>query len=168
MPTMQEPEFQSRPGAMFALVGWLLLCLAVAFHSMICVWHGLPRWYAGLIKPPLNASAFVFGLAWGSLALLTAIAVWMVWKTRPSPCRSRGLRLFLAQLLLSFLWAWIFFLRHQLLTSLVDLLALLIALLLIVFTFKKMSVVAAWLMVPAVAWVAYLGYLNLAFWRLNP
>src|ERR1700744_5975547 len=165
MPTIQEPkpepQFEPRPRSGLVLVGWLMLCLVVAFHSMICSWHGLPGWYAGLIKPPLNTAKSLFFTAWTALAMLMAFAVWIVWKTRPSPCRYRGLRLFWAQILLNFLWAWIFFARHQLLTSLVDIFALLVALLLLIFTFRKMSTIAAWLMVPSLAWTTYLAYLNL-------
>jgi translocator protein len=172
MPTMQEPkleaQFGPRPRSGLMLIGWLAICLVVAFHSMVCSWHGLPVWYAGLIKPPLNPPGYLFAVAWSVLAVLAAFAVWIVWKTRPSPCRYRGIRLFWAQLLLGFLWTWVFFARHQLLTSLVDVLALVAALLLLILNFKKMSVLAAWLMVPSLAWAAYLGYLNLALWRLNP
>jgi translocator protein len=96
-----------------------------------------------------------------------AVAAWIVWKTRPSPCRYRGLRLFLVQLGLNLLWTWIFFSTHQILTAFVDLVALWAAILLTLLTFKKMSTTAAWLLVPCLAWVTFAGYLNIAIWRLN-
>ena len=104
---------------------------------------------------------------WTVLYTLMAIAAWIVWKTRPSPCRHRGLRLFCVQLALNFLWTWIFFDRHQIGTALVSIIVLWVGILLTILTFKKMSTPAAWLLIPYLAWVSFAGYLNLAFWRLN-
>ena len=86
MGTQPEP----RPHAAIALVAWLLLCFAVGvdlfdFHS-----SSLPTWYAALVKPPLNPPNWLFGPVWTLLYTLMAIAAWIVWKTRPSPCRRRG------------------------------------------------------------------------------
>jgi translocator protein len=96
-----------------------------------------------------------------------AIAAWIVWKTRPSPCRRRGLRLFCVQLGLNFLWGWIFFDRHQIGTAFADIIVLWVAILLTILTFKKMSTTAAWLLVPYLAWVTFAAYLNFGLWRLN-
>jgi tryptophan-rich sensory protein len=35
------------------------------------------------------------------------------------------------------------------------------------FTFAKISVTAAWLLVPYLAWVSYAAALNFAIWQLN-
>jgi tryptophan-rich sensory protein len=68
---------------------------------------------------------------------------------------------------LNCLWPWIFFGTHQILTAFVDLAALWAAILLTLLAFKKMSITAAWLMVPYLAWVTFAGYLNIAIWHLN-
>jgi translocator protein len=163
MATQVEP----RPRAAVALIGWLALCFAVAAGSAVFAARGIPGWYAGLIKPPLNPPNQLFGPVWTVLYTLMAVAAWIVWKTRPSPCRKRGLVLFCVQLGLNFLWTWIFFGRHQIGTALADIVALWVAIFLTILTFKKVSVTAAWLLVPYLAWVTFAGYLNLAFWRLN-
>jgi benzodiazapine receptor len=72
------------------------------------------------------------------------------------------------QLALNFLWTWIFFGWHQIGTALADIVVLWVAILLTILTFKKMSVTAAWLLVPYLAWVTFATYLNIAFWRVNP
>jgi len=160
-----QPE--ARPHAAAALIAWLVLCFAVAGISSIFTAHSLTTWYAALVKPPLNPPNWLFGPVWTLLYTLMAIAAWIVWKTRPSPCRRRGLRLFCVQLGLNFLWTWIFFGYHQMGTAFVDIVVLWIAILLTILTFKKMSTTAAWLLVPYFAWVTFAGYLNLAIWRLN-
>jgi tryptophan-rich sensory protein len=157
----------SRPNSSIALIGWLGLCFAVGVVSAIISTHAIPTWYAGLIKPPLTPPNQLLGPVWTVLYTLMAIAAWIVWKTRPSPCRRRGLRLFCVQLALNFLWTWIFFDRHQIGTALASIIVLWVAILLTILTFKKMSTSAAWLLIPYLAWVSFAGYLNLAFWRLN-
>ena len=163
MPSQDE----SRPHSRTVLIGWLALCFAVGVAGSIFAGRAIPTWYAALVKPPLNPPNHVFGPVWSVLYTLMAISAWIVWKTRPSSCRRRGLRLFLVQLALNFLWTWIFFGAHQMLTAFADLVALWAAILLTLLTFKKMSTTAAWLLVPYLAWVTFAGYLNFAIWRLN-
>jgi len=150
-----------------ALVGWLVLCYTVAGISSIFTAHNIPTWYATLAKPPLNPPNWLFAPVWTLLYTLMAIAAWIVWKTRPSPCRRRGLLLFYVQLALNFLWSWIFFDRHQIGTAFAGIVVLWVAILLTILTFKKMSTTATWLLVPYLAWVTFAGYLNFAIWRLN-
>jgi tryptophan-rich sensory protein len=167
MSTSSQPAFPPRPRAMLALIGWLVLCFAVAGISSIFSAHGIPTWYAELVKPALNPPNWVFAPVWIALYALMAIAAWLVWKTRPSGCRLRGLRLFFVQLWFNLLWSWIFFSRHQAGTAFIDIAVLWIAILLTLLNFRKVSVTAAWLLAPYLAWVAFAGYLNLALWRLN-
>ena len=161
-------QTESRPGSGLALAGWLLLCFAVALASSLFSAESIATWYAGLIKPPLNPPDKLFGPVWTVLYTLMAFSVWIVWKTRPSPCRRRGLLLFCIQLGLNLLWTWSFFGRHQPLTALCDIAVLWIAIFLTILTFRKMSRTAAWMLVPYLAWVTFASYLNVAIWRLNP
>jgi translocator protein len=164
---MMATGVQIRPHSRAALVGWLALCFGVASGSFIFAARSIPTWYPALAKPPLTPPSQAFGPVWTVLYALMAVSAWIVWKTRPSPCRTRGLRLFLIQLALNLLWNWIFFGAHQVLTAFVDLIALWAAILLIILTFRKMSHTAAWLLAPYLVWVTFAGYLNLAIWKLN-
>jgi tryptophan-rich sensory protein len=163
----QQPIPRPRPHATLALIGWLALCFAVDGISSVFIVHNIHGWYAGLAKPPLNPPNWVFAPVWTMLYALMATAAWLVWKTRPSTCRPRGLGLFLAQLWFNFLWSWIFFGRHQIGMALLDIIVLWVAIALTIRSFRKMSTTAAWLMGPYLAWVTFAGYLNFALWRLN-
>lgn len=164
----QSPSTQPpRPHAVWALIGWLVLCFAVAGVSSLFSAPSIPTWYAGLVKPALNPPNWIFAPVWTILYALMAVAAWLVWKTRPSTCRPTGLRLFGVQLWFNALWSWIFFSRHQIPTALVDIVALWIAIVLTIRQFRRMSRTAAWLMVPYLAWVTFATYLNFAIWRLN-
>ena len=166
MPTQSNSTQSPRPRAALALLGWLTLCFAVTAASLTIDAHGI-TWYAGLIKPPLNPPEWLTAPASIALTALMAISVWLVWRTRPSPCRRKGLRLFGVMLWFNLLWSWIFFSRHQIGTALVDLVVLLVAILLTIVNFRKVSTTAGWMMVPYLVWVTFAIYLNLAFWRLN-
>ena len=164
---MTTNQVQTRPHPRTALIGWLALCFGIGAAGAIFAARAIPNWYAALAKPPLNPPNQVFGPVWSVLYVLMAISAWIVWKTRASSCRRRGLRLFAIQLLLNFLWPWIFFGNHQILTAFIDIVALWVAILLIILTFRRMSHTAAWLLVPYLAWVTFAAYLNIAIWKLN-
>jgi tryptophan-rich sensory protein len=150
-----------------ALIGWLIVCFAVVGISSLFNAHAIPTWYAGLVKPPLNPPNWVFAPVWMTLYGLMAVSAWLVWKTRPSGCRRRGLLFFAVQLWFNYLWSWIFFHRHMIGIAFADIVALWLTILLTLLTFRKMSRPAAWLLVPYIAWVTFAGYLNFALWRLN-
>jgi tryptophan-rich sensory protein len=167
MATQPELVRPVRPRAALALIGWLALCFAVAGISSVFSYHAIPTWYAALVKPPLNPPNAVFPIVWTILYALMAVAAWLVWKTRPSRCRPRGLGMFCAQLWFNFLWSWIFFSQHAIGMALIDISILWIAITLTIRSFRKMSTTAAWLMVPYLAWVTFATYLNFGLWRLN-
>jgi tryptophan-rich sensory protein len=96
-----------------------------------------------------------------------AIAAWRVWLASPSPARSWGLLLFLAQLTLNLAWSWIFFRRHALGAALVEVAVLWMAIGAATLAFGRVDLVAAWLMAPYLAWVTFASALNAGFWRLN-
>ena len=162
-----QPISFVRPHTTLALACWLLLCFAVAGVSSVFSAYAIPTWYATLVKSSLNPPNWVFAPVWTTLYMLMAVAIWLIWKTRPSPCRISGIWFFIAQLLFNFLWSWVFFSQHQIGAALVDIVLLWISILLCILSFKKMSHKAAWLMVPYLAWVTFAAFLNIELWRLN-
>jgi translocator protein len=149
----------------FGLCATVFLCFGV---PSLFRYPNIRAWYATLIKPPLTPHSGMFTLVWIILFIFLARSIILVAKTRPSPCRYRGVRLFCVQLGLNILWAWIFLSRHQLGTATACIVVLWIATLLTILTFRKMSAWAAWLVVPYLVAVTFAAYFNLALWRLNP
>jgi tryptophan-rich sensory protein len=85
----------------------------------------------------------------------------------PSPARTWGLALFLAQLALNFAWSWIFFHRHAIGAAFVEIIVLWSAIGATAILFARVTPSAAWLIAPYFAWVTFAGVLNGAYWRLN-
>lgn len=156
-----------RPRAAWALAGWLLLCLAVCIVALAFGAQSIPVWYSKLAKPAFTPPNAVFAVVWPILYALMAVAAWLVWKAPRSTCRFNGLRLFSLQLLFHLLWAWIFFDRRQIGIAFVDLALMWITLLVTILNFRRVSSIAVWLLVPCLAWMTFVGYLNAGFWRLN-
>ncbi len=122
-------------------------------------------WYLALDKPAWNPPAWLFGPAWTLLYTLMAVAAWLVWKrvgfTRP-------LGFYFVQLALNAAWTPIFFRAHQLGWALIEIVALWIAILATLLSFRRVNTAAGWLFVPYLAWVTFATVLNFTLWKMNP
>jgi tryptophan-rich sensory protein len=97
-----------------------------------------------------------------------AVAAWLVWRERGFS-RARGaLGLFMAQLLVNALWSWLFFSWHRGAFAMVDIVVLWALILATVIAFAKIRRLAAWLLVPYLAWVSFATFLNYSVWMRNP
>jgi translocator protein len=144
-----------------ALAGWLIVCYgAAAFGSR----HRPGAWYAALRKPRWTPPGWIFAPVWSVLYTAMAVAAWLVWRSAgPGP----ELVLFAVQLALNAAWSWIFFGRHRPGLALADIVALWLAIAATLLAFRHARPLAAWLLVPYLAWVAFAAALNAALWRLN-
>jgi tryptophan-rich sensory protein len=150
------------------LLGWLLLCYAVAVQGGRWTSAELRDWYLSLNRPSFTPPNWILGPAWTVLYTFMAIAAWQVWLLPPSPIRTQSLVLFFVQLGLNLLWTWLFFREHDIANALADVLLLWLALGAETAIFWQIQPSAAWLMAPNWAWVSFAVVLNFAYWRLNP
>lgn len=146
--------------------------LALAVFLLVVVGGGiligfvtLPgEWYAGLTKPTFNPPNWIFAPVWTLLYVLIAIAGWRCWERAPSVA---PMRIWVAQLVLNFLWSPIFFGAHFMGLAFVVILALLASILTFMFASWRQDKVATWLFAPYVVWVGFATLLNGALWWLN-
>ncbi|MBS9403490.1 tryptophan-rich sensory protein [Halomonas sp. TRM85114] len=150
--------------SLMILLGWLAL-VALTALSGIATPPG--DWYAGLDKPPLTPPDLAFPIAWSTLYLLMAVAAWRATLAVPPGARWRTLWPFVAQLAANALWSILFFALHWMALALLDLLLLWGLIVLTIRRFAGVSRLAAWLLVPYLAWVSFAAYLNAAIWWLN-
>ncbi len=156
-----------------ALAGFLAASFLVAAVSSTFTVAAIPHWYAGLNKPSFNPPNGIFAPVWTLLYALMAIAAWLVWKASASSkekaaLRTAALRIFWLQLFLNFAWSWIFFREHFLAGALLEIVVLWLAIVAATLLFMRVTRLAAWLMLPYLAWVTFAGVLNFEIWRLNP
>jgi benzodiazapine receptor len=161
------PARPSSPRDILALAGFLAMCFAVAAMGSLATASSVSTWYVTLAKPVWTPPAWVFAPVWTTLYAAMAVAAWLVWR-RPDALRGSALVLFLVQLTLNGAWSWFFFGFRQIGLALLDIGALFVALAATTLVFRRVTSVAAWLMLPYLLWVTYAASLNAAIWRLNP
>jgi tryptophan-rich sensory protein len=149
-----------------------LFCLAIPLSvgivgSFFTV-GSLPGWYAGLNKPAINPPAWVFGPVWTVLYILMGLSLYLILRYGTERTLIRqSVFFFAAQLALNLLWSLVFFGGHALAAALVVLLLLIVLIAATMISFRRISLPAAWLLVPYLAWCCFAAFLNMQIWILN-
>lgn len=142
---------------------------AVSILGSLATTPNIPTWYAGLVKPGFTPPNWLFAPVWTLLYAMMAFALWRILSLpKDLPGRSGAITIFFVQLALNCLWSWAFFGARSPLAGLVVILALIVAIIATIRAFWPLDRVAAWLLAPYLAWVAYATALNGAVWYLNP
>jgi tryptophan-rich sensory protein len=152
---------------LLGLIGCILLCNAAGGIGALTVGDSA-AWYDTLTRPPFAPPGWIFGPAWTLLYTLMGIALWRVWNAQWDVDRFSGeVKLFFVQLVVNAIWTPIFFgLRMPWLAfGVIVLLALLIGL--TIRAFRRIDVIAAWLLVPYLCWVIFATALNGAIAWMN-
>ena len=150
------------------LICSLLLMLVTGFAVTYTTVGQVDTWYATLHRSSLNPPDWIFTSVWTVLYILMGLSFWLVWKTPVSNLRNTAIIIFLVQLLLNFLWSFLFFNMHQVTLALAAITSLWIMIILTMARFRPLSATAVWLLVPHLLWVSFAGILNFYFWRVNP
>ena len=125
-------------------------------------------WYADLAKPSFQPPPWAFGAVWSTLYTMIGLSLAAVLNAPPSVGRSRGLALFVAQMLLNFSWSPTFFAAHAIDVALLIILANAALLALTIATFWRVRPLAGALLLPYLAWLCLATALNFETGRLNP
>lgn len=149
------------------LVGWLLLTLAAAAIGALASANA-GAFYGQLTRPSWAPPGWLFGPVWSTLYVLMGISAWLIWRAGGF-VRARGaLVLFVVQLGANALWSWLFFVWNQGGLAFAEVLLLWVLIVATVVSFRRISTIAAALLVPYLAWVTFASALTFAVWRLNP
>lgn len=121
-------------------------------------------WFAALQKPAFQPPNWLFGPVWTVLYIFIGIAGARIFMKAP---QSTAFKVWITQMILNFLWSPSFFSLHSLSIALAVILALLVA----IFTFIRLAWPldrpAALLFVPYAAWVSFATLLNASLIALN-
>jgi tryptophan-rich sensory protein len=121
-------------------------------------------WYESLNKPTWNPPAWIFGPVWTLLYLMMAVAAWLAWKRMQS---WRVLIPYFIQLALNAAWTPVFFGLEQPGWALVVIIALWLAIVQTIRSFRPAGLTAVWLLAPYLLWVSFATVLNFTLWRMN-
>ena len=133
---------------------------------------GAMEQFKNMNQPPLAPPAWLFPVAWTILYICMGLASFFLFITQPKTSsektkRNVALILYVAQLILNFIWSPIFF-NAQLYYLAIMILALMwIGIANIVLLAKKINKVAFWLLLPYLLWATFAAYLNVGVALLN-
>ena len=118
-------------------------------------------------QPPLSPPMLLFPIAWGILYALMGISSVRIYLAPPSAERSRGLNVYIAQLIFNFFWSLLFFNAQAYGFAFFWLVALWLLVLWMILLFRKTDPLAAWLQIPYLLWLTFAAYLNMGVLVLN-
>jgi benzodiazapine receptor len=156
-----------------ALLRWslflapLLLLLGTLSGTMAGSGGGNP-WFLGLEKPAIYPPPATFGIVWTILYLLMGVALAMIITARGATGRRAAIAVFAVQFVLNLAWSPVFFGMHQLMPALILLVVIDLAVLLTIWLFYKVRPMAAYLLLPYLAWALFATALNYQFVAANP
>ncbi|MDD4409579.1 MAG: tryptophan-rich sensory protein [Candidatus Pacebacteria bacterium] len=141
-------------------------CVLIGFSSSLFSGN-IPANYATLTKPFFSPPGYVFAPVWIVLYVMMGVSIYLVLKEREEHDVSKAVRFFIAQLVLNFFWSIIFFGWSNLSLAFYEILTLLVLIIFTIFSFHKVSKVAAYLLIPYALWVAFATLLTYSVWTLN-
>ncbi|WP_421999214.1 TspO/MBR family protein [Reyranella sp.] len=159
---------QSRTVDLIALALFVLLCLGIGALGGAVTETSVRTWYADLAKPDFNPPNAVFGPVWTVLYVLMGVAAWRVWRSGDREMTRGPLTLFAMQLVLNLGWSVVFFGLQKIGAALATIVVLDVGVIVTALAFRPVDRLAALLMLPYLAWVAFATVLNISIWRLNP
>ena len=145
----------------------ILIPEAVGGLSALLTRSAMDSFSQAVQQPPLSPPMLLFPIVWSILYALMGIGATRIWLSPPSSKRTKGLNIYIAQLIVNFFWSLIFF-NTQVYGFAFAWLILLWALVLwMILTFRKTDPLAAWLQIPYLLWLTFAAYLNAGIWLLN-
>ena len=124
--------------------------------------------YAQIAKPAWAPPGWLFAPVWSTLYALMGISAWLVWRARGFDGARPALAVFIFQLAVNALWSWLFFVWNRGDLALADAVILCCLIAATMVMFRRVSTLAALLLLPYLAWVAFASMLTLSVLQLNP
>ncbi|RUT28554.1 tryptophan-rich sensory protein [Arsenicitalea aurantiaca] len=161
MSTLTLNDYKA-PKALGLLALFILVVLGVG--SFIGTQTAPGAWYEGLDKPFFNPPNWVFGPVWSTLYVLIAIAGW---RTFLDDRGGLAMKLWVAQMVLNWIWSPVFFGAENLVLAFGIILVMLATIIAYIVVVSRRDRLSALLFVPYAAWVGFASILNLSLWILN-
>ena len=125
-------------------------------------------WYSNLRKPTWNPPNWVFGPAW---TLILGLAAWsgvLAWTAAPDAgTHLRIAALFATNIVFHMLWSPLFFNLRRPDWALIEVPFLWLSIAALIAGLAPLSSLAAWLLLPYLAWVTFAALLNATIVRMN-
>lgn len=145
----------------------VLLPLFVGALGGIVTSREINTWYVYLSKPFFNPPNYLFGPVWTFLYISMGISLYLIITNQKSRNKRRAYILYFSQLLLNFLWSFLFFSLHQVDLALVEIILMWLCIAWMIRAFYSINKTAAILNIPYLLWVSFATVLNASICFLN-
>ena len=146
---------------------WIGLTEAVGGISALLSRDGMKLYEAAVTQPPLSPPMWLFPVVWAILYALMGFGAARIYIAEPSTGRSRGINLYVTQLVVNFFWSLIFFNAQAYGLAFFWLLLLWALVALMTLSFYRVEKWAALLQIPYILWLTFAAYLAAGVWYLN-
>lgn len=145
----------------------ILIPLLIGAISGYYTATSITTWYAALHKPSFNPPNYLFGPVWTALYILMGISLFIVLNKARAEEKNKIRIVFSIQLILNFLWSFLFFKFQQLGLALAEIILMWFSILYMIFVFYKTSKLAALMNIPYLLWVSFATLLTYSIYSLN-
>ena len=149
----------------------LSLCILIPlFIGAIAGYYtstSITTWYVTLNKPSFNPPNYLFGPVWTLLYILMGISLFIVLNKAKDAEKNKIYFAFSIQLILNFLWSFLFFKFQQLGLALAEILLMWCSILFMIIVFYKTNKLAALINIPYLLWVSFATILTYSIYTLN-
>ena len=122
-------------------------------------------WYSLLNKPAFNPPDWIFGPVWTTLYLMMTISIWLFWHTKNRDINT--VYIYFIHLIFNTTWSIVFFVFHNIELALIVLILLIALIINLIFRFRRVKMISAYLMIPYLLWCSYALILNTSLIILN-
>lgn len=143
----------------------LLIPLAVGGLATLINFSGI-RQFEEVAKPAFTPAPIVFSVVWTILYALMGFSFYLIYKSDKSN-KNIAYTFYFAQLVVNFIWTYIFFTLKNYLGSFFVIIALLILIAGMIVSFWCVNKKAAYLQIPYMLWVCFVAFLNYQIYILN-
>ncbi len=151
------------------LLACIIFCLLIGGLGGAATSGEIGTWYITIKKPDWNPPNWLFAPVWTTLYALIGVALYLVWNDKSvNPVQKKiAIIAFMIQLFLNFLWSFVFFKWHEIGLALLEIIVLWLAIVINIVLFYKIRKLAAWILLPYLAWVSFASFLTFTIWQLN-
>lgn len=149
------------------LIKCILIPLLVGGISGYYTSTSITTWYVTLNKPSFNPPNYLFGPVWTLLYVLMGVSIYIALNKSKPENKNGIIFVFAFQLILNFIWSFIFFKYHNLGLAFIEIILMWFSISFMIFVFYKTSKIAALINIPYLVWVSFASVLNGTIWYLN-
>ena len=149
----------------FSFVLFLVITYSASFIGGLVTISLKEPWYSQLIKSNYNPPDWVFAPVWTTLYLMMTLAIWFFWNSKNRDMKT--VYIYFIHIVFNTTWSIVFFVYHNILIALLNLIIIILFIIFLMFEFKKVSNLSFILMMPYLLWSIYALFLNINLLLLN-